>query len=151
MSVSRLRVLFYDDDLDTREMTCILLGGEGFDVVCPETSKEVLELARREQFDAYVLDNWMPDMSGLEICRAIRDFNVHTPVIFYSAAAFEQDRAKALASGAQAYVTKPGTVAELAGAIRSAIKADGLGGDEAKEIEDEAAKLEDAAAMDLQP
>src|SRR5258708_11188653 len=122
----RLRVLFSEDNQDTREMISILLDEVGIDVVCPKTAHEVLDLAKQEHFDAFVLDNWTPGLSGLDLCREIRKFNLHTPIIFYSAAAFAHDKAQALASGAQCYITKPGNVQALTGAIRSARKGKGL-------------------------
>ncbi len=51
----------------------------------------------------YLLDLWLPDGSGLDLCKKIREFDVKTPVVFYSAAAYEGDREAALDSGGQAY------------------------------------------------
>jgi two-component system, LytTR family, response regulator AlgR len=53
------------------------------------------------------MDNWLPDGSGIGLCRAIREFDPHTPILFYSAAAYERDIQEALRSGAQAYLVKP--------------------------------------------
>ena len=122
MIPQRLRILFSEDDPDTREMICILLDEEGIDVSCPDSAEHALDLARLERFDAYVLDNWMPDMSGIDLCRGIREFDSKTPVIFYSAAAFDEDKNRALACGAKAYISKPASIDTLAGAIRSAIQ-----------------------------
>src|SRR5262249_5781742 len=66
-----------------------------------------LRLARRGYFDLYILDNWLPDGSGIGLCRNIREFDPHTPILFYSAAAYEYDIQEALRSGAQAYLVKP--------------------------------------------
>jgi len=60
-------------------------------------------------------------MTGVELCKRIKEFDAHTPIIFYSAAAFQADKDEALAAGAQAYVTKPSSVEELVDAIRLAI------------------------------
>jgi DNA-binding response OmpR family regulator len=49
----------------------------------------------------------LPDGSGIGLCRAIREFDPYTPILFYSAAAYERDIQEALRSGAQAYLVKP--------------------------------------------
>ena len=64
-------------------------------------------------YDLYLLDSWLPDGSGLDLCRKIREFDEHTPILFYSAAAYEIDRELALNSGAQGYLTKPTLNTEL--------------------------------------
>lgn len=118
----RLRILFSEDHPDTREMTCIILGKEGFEVVCPDTSYEVLSLAQKERFDAYLLDSWTPGLDGIDLCQRIREFDSQTPIVFYSAAAYDGDKKKAIAAGAQAYVAKPATIEQLVNTIRLAIQ-----------------------------
>src|SRR5262245_36122009 len=68
---------------------------------------EGLFAARRGYFDLYILDNWLPGKSGVELCRAIREFDPHTPILFYSAAAYAKDIQEGLLAGAQAYIVKP--------------------------------------------
>lgn len=116
-----LRVLCSEDDPDSREMICLILAQEGFETVCPDASRNVLAIAKEEMFDAYLLDNWTPGMSGLELCQRIRDFDPYTPIVFYSGAAYEDDKAAALSVGAQIYVTKPSSPDDLVAAIRLAI------------------------------
>jgi|SRR5215467_3590602 len=53
------------------------------------------------------LDNWLLDRSGVELCRAIREFDPHTPILFYSAAAYAHDIREAVRAGAQRYLVKP--------------------------------------------
>jgi DNA-binding response OmpR family regulator len=120
---NKLRVLYAEDDADTRELTCLILANEGFEVTCPDTPRDFLKTAKEEKFDAYMLDAWMPEMSGVELCKSIRKFDSRTPIIFYTAAAFDRDRAEALNSGAQAYVIKPASFEELGKTIRSVTKA----------------------------
>jgi DNA-binding response OmpR family regulator len=55
----------------------------------------------------YLLDNWIPGASGIELCGWLRKFHKDTPILFYSGAAYEQDKHAALAAGAKAYLTKP--------------------------------------------
>ena len=68
---------------------------------------EGLRLARRGYFDLYILDYWLPGGSGIGLCRLISKFDPHTPIMFYSAAAYERDIHEALRSGAQSYLVKP--------------------------------------------
>ena len=64
-----------------------------------------LKAASDQKFD--LLDLWLPDGSGLDLCERIREFDVKTPVVFYSAAADEGDREAAFDSGGQDYLIKP--------------------------------------------
>jgi CheY-like chemotaxis protein len=123
MPSPRLRVLYCEDDADTREMMRLVLEARGFVVVCPEDPHECLRLAKRQQFDAYLLDNFMPDLPGTELCEQIRAFDPHTPVVFFSGAAYQTDKDRAIAAGAQVYITKPAPIEDVIEAIRKAIPA----------------------------
>jgi DNA-binding response OmpR family regulator len=58
-------------------------------------------------FDLFVLDGWLPEMDGFVFCQQLREFDAETPILFYSGAAYETDKQKALMAGANAFVTKP--------------------------------------------
>jgi CheY-like chemotaxis protein len=107
MQPTKRRILCVDDDEDTCSMLVALLGLENYEVRAVKTVSEALELARSEPFNLYVLDEWFPRDAGLGLCRKIREFDPHTPIIFYSGAAFDSDREEALYAGAQAFVAKP--------------------------------------------
>src|SRR5918996_970214 len=100
------RVLYIEDHEDTRELVTLVLEQRCFEVVTGSTIESGIALAASQQFDLYLLDSWLPDGSGLDLCRQIREFDKATPIVFYSAAAYEIDREKAIKSGAQAYLTK---------------------------------------------
>jgi len=117
------RILYSEDDPDSREIMCLLLKKEGFEVVCPEESHAVVKIAKEQQFDAFLFDSWMPGVSGVGLCKRIREFDPHTPIIFFSGAASQGDIDQALAAGAQAYITKPADFEDVVDAIRSAISA----------------------------
>src|SRR5882757_7155468 len=116
----KTRLLYAEDDQDTREMICVLLESENFDVVCPPTSQDFLRLARDERWDLYMLDSWMPGLSGFEVCAQLREFDSSTPIVFYSAAALERDKKKAFDCGASAYLVKPVAFDELIKVILAA-------------------------------
>ena len=107
------RVLYIEDHDDTRELVTLVLEQKSFEVVTGSTIKSGVALAGSQQFDLYLLDSWLPDGSGLDLCRQIREFDKATPILFYSAAAYEIDRDLAIQSGAQAYLIKPSQPSEL--------------------------------------
>ena len=107
MQPTKRRILCVDDDEDTCFMLTHLLGQENYEARTVKTVSEALELARSESFNLYILDEWFPKEAGLGLCRKIREFDPHTPIVFYSGAAFESDQEEALYAGAQAFVAKP--------------------------------------------
>lgn len=113
MTISRGRILCVEDDDDTRFLISALLTHEGFEVVTTADTHHVLALARGRGFDLYLLDNWMPGLSGPELTQKLRQFDTETPILFYSAAAFESDKEAARLAGAQGYVVKPAPADEL--------------------------------------
>jgi DNA-binding response OmpR family regulator len=118
---SKVLFLYADDGPHTRHNICVALEVEGFEVVCPTDPRDFLTIAKAEPWDVYMLDNWMPEISGVDLCKKIREFDPQTPIIFYSAAAYERDKREALESGAQAYVVKPVPLHALIEGINAAI------------------------------
>jgi two-component system, OmpR family, response regulator len=116
------RVLYIEDHDDTRELVTLVLEQRSYEVVTGSTIKSGVTLAAAQDFDLYLLDSWLPDGSGLDLCRQIREFDKTTPILFYSAAAFEIDRNDAIASGAQAYLIKPSQPSELCELVTSLIQ-----------------------------
>jgi len=116
------RVLYVEDHEDTRELVTLVLEQKSYEIVTGSTIQNGVELARSQQFDLYLLDSWLPDGSGLELCRMIREFDKATPILFYSAAAYEIDRVEAIKSGAQEYLIKPSHPSELCSLVTSLIE-----------------------------
>jgi DNA-binding response OmpR family regulator len=98
-------ILFVEDHEEEWELMAYRLPEYRLTFACD--FNEGRRSARRGYFDLYILDNWLPDGSGIGLCRLIREFDPHTPISFYSAAAYEYDIQEALRSGAQAYLVKP--------------------------------------------
>jgi DNA-binding response OmpR family regulator len=113
MPVLRPRILVTEDDPDTCEMITLILNNKGFEVICAESPNEALELARTETFDLLLVDNWMPGLSGTDLTEQIRQFDLKTPILFYSGAAFDKDKEDARRAGAQGYLVKPTDCDEL--------------------------------------
>jgi DNA-binding response OmpR family regulator len=116
------RVLYIEDHEDTRELITLVLEQKSFEVVTGATIASGVALAGSQDFDLYLLDSWLPDGSGLDLCKEIRKFDKATPILFYSAAAYEADRELALNSGAQAYLVKPTHPSELCNLVVSLIE-----------------------------
>jgi DNA-binding response OmpR family regulator len=125
-------ILFADDDEDTCAMMEMTLRHAGFRVSVTGRSSEILHLCSVQQFDALVLDNWMPETSGLEICKQIRALDNSTPILVCSGAATEADIAAAIAAGAQGYIEKPFDPDYLIQVLQSAIANEPLQHREAK-------------------
>src|SRR5262249_57950468 len=98
-------VLCVDDDLDNCEIIAMALPEIRF--AFAHTFADGKDLIRRGLFDLYLLDNWLPDGSGVDLCREIRKIDANTPVLFLSAAAYASDHEAAAEAGASAYLDKP--------------------------------------------
>ena len=107
------RILCTEDDADTRELLRLLLELQGFEVTCAEDSEQAIRLATTEKFDLYLLDNWLPQITGDLLCQKLREFDSTTPILFYSGAATDAEKARAIASGAQGYLVKPANPEKL--------------------------------------
>jgi len=117
------RVLYVEDHADTVEMVTLMLEAGGFEVLSRSTIEAGLKAASEEKFDIYLLDLWLPDGSGMDLCKKIREFDDKTPIAFYSAAALAVDRDAALEGGAQAYLIKP--IPDLCASLVRLIEGDG--------------------------
>jgi DNA-binding response OmpR family regulator len=107
MRSSNARILYVEDDADTRELVSYVLARASYEVVVAKTPEQAARLAQTS-FDLYLIDNWMPGASGIELCGWLRKFDNDTPVLFYSGAAYEQDKRAALAAGAPRLSNKAG-------------------------------------------
>jgi DNA-binding response OmpR family regulator len=113
MPINKHHILYIEDHEDTRELVTLVLSQRDFEVTSCTTIESGVKLAYEKSFDLYLLDSWLPDGSGLELCKRIREFDGFTPILFYSAAAYEVDKELALKCGAQDYLTKPSQNSEL--------------------------------------
>jgi len=101
------RILLVEDDEDTCEALAYLLGMSGHQAVTAYTVADGLRFAQGGDFDLIILDNWFKVGGGIELCRQIREFDADTPILFYSAAAYDVDIREGLRAGADAYIVKP--------------------------------------------
>lgn len=122
MTLPKGRILYTEDDSETRELMQFFFTQSGYDIVCADSGSEALQLAKLEEFDLFLVDYWMPTLTGVELTRHIRKFNQSTPILFCSGAAHETDRQAALNAGAQGYLTKPLDIDLLLGEVEKLIK-----------------------------
>ena len=112
----RPRVLYVDDDEDSREMLRMLLESCSIETKAVGTAEEALSAIQAEYFDLYLLDGWLPDLDGFELCRKMRSYDSNTPILFFSGAGCEADKKMGREAGANAYVIKP-DISHLLGSI----------------------------------
>lgn len=110
-------ILYVEDHDDTRILMGMMLRTAGFEVAEATCARDALELARAGGFDLYLLDHTFPDASGVTLCRALREIDPDTPIVFYSGRALEEEREEALRAGAQAYLVKPNDLFNVAARV----------------------------------
>ena len=118
----RPNILFADDNSDIRELVQFQLHAAGFRVSTADDGPDVMRLVTTECFDALLLDYWMPEVTGIELCRQIRMFDQSTPILICSGAVTEAEREAAMLAGAQGYVQKPFNSRDLIRALRSSLE-----------------------------
>jgi len=115
------RILVVDDEPAILASMGPLLRSRGYEVTTAMSGKSAIETVERVEPDVVILDLGLPDISGVEVCRLIRDGRA-TPIIVVSARGAEADKVAALDAGADDYVTKPFGADELLARIRVALR-----------------------------
>jgi DNA-binding response OmpR family regulator len=117
------RILVADDDQTLLDLLRVHLQRQDYEVLVAEDGATALRLAYQSQPDLIILDIWMPEMSGIEVCKRIRDVS-DTPIIILTALTQENYVIKALEAGADDYVRKPCAVGELLARIKVRFRAE---------------------------
>jgi DNA-binding response OmpR family regulator len=115
------RVLVVYDEAAIREAVGYALEREGFEVVEVGDGEAALDAARGDEFDVVVLDLMLPGVSGLDVCRRLRSQSA-VPIVMLTAKEAEVDRVVGLELGADDYVTKPFSLAELVSRVRAILR-----------------------------
>jgi two-component system KDP operon response regulator KdpE len=118
-------VLIVDDERPLLRALAMNLTARGFDVTEADTGTRALSAAAAREPDVILLDLGLPDISGLDVIRAIRDYS-STPIIVLSARTGSSDKVAALDLGADDYVTKPFSIDELLARLRAATRRAGV-------------------------
>jgi len=119
-------ILFVEFDKEAQELVTLTLALAGYGIVIARDCAEGLLLARQQYFELYILDHWLPDGSGVELCHRIREFDKRTPILFYSGARYAHDTKDALDAGAQEYLINPVETQDLRRAVARLVSASGI-------------------------
>ncbi len=115
------RVLLADDEPDILEPLSYALRSAGFEVDCATDGEAALDAALHGDYDVIVLDVVMPKLSGTDVCRRLRARSA-VPIVMLTARDGEVDRVIGLELGADDYVTKPFSTAELVSRLRAILR-----------------------------
>jgi len=116
---SPLRVLVVDDEVNIAELISMALRYEGFEVATAHTGSKTVTAAKTFRPDSVVLDMMLPDFDGMEVLRRMRSSQPDIPVLFLTARDSVEDRVAGLDGGADDYLTKPFSFAELSARLRA--------------------------------
>jgi two-component system KDP operon response regulator KdpE len=122
------RVLICDDEPEILRALVVILRDAGFEPVKASSGEEALDLAAVRPPDAVILDLMLPDLSGVEVARRLREWS-QVPIVVLSAMGEEDVKVEALSAGADDYVTKPFGPRELIARLQAAIRRAKPGGE----------------------
>jgi two-component system OmpR family response regulator len=114
-----MRVLLVEDELRMSAAIARALRAEGIVADVAGTGTRGVAMAHGEQYDVVILDVMLPDFDGVEICRRLRRDDVWVPIIMLTARDAIEDRVRGLDQGADDYLTKPFSLAELLARLRA--------------------------------
>jgi len=117
-------VLVVEDEPAQREVLAYNIEAEGFQVLTAEAGDIALAMVRETPPDVIVLDWMLPNVSGIEVCRQLKmgADTARIPIIMLSARSEEVDKVRGLETGADDYITKPYSVAELLARVRTQLR-----------------------------
>jgi len=107
------RLMIVDDDMEMRTLLAEYFRRLGFEVAEKESGLAALQTASTDHFDCFILDVAMPEMSGLELLKKLRDRGIETPALFLTAHDLLDDKVAGFEAGADDYLAKPFSPREL--------------------------------------
>ncbi len=119
------RILVVDDEASLVDAVATALRYEGFDVTEATTGRSGLTAAQETALDLIVLDVMLPDIDGFGVATRLREDGVSTPVLFLTARDSLDDKAAGFAAGADDYLTKPFSLAELVMRVKAILRRSG--------------------------
>jgi two-component system OmpR family response regulator len=119
VTIRRVRVLVVEDEVKLASLLRRGLSEEGLSVDVAATGDEGLWMARATDYDAIVLDVMLPGTGGLEVCRRLREEGRWSPILILTARDAVESRVEGLDAGADDYLTKPFSFAELLARLRA--------------------------------
>lgn len=121
MSTKDTNILIVEDEWKIARFIQMELEHEGFKTVIEANGRQALDQIIQENFDLILLDIMLPEMSGIEVCRRVREIS-QVPIIMITAKGTIEDRVMGLDIGADDYLTKPFAIQELLARIRAALR-----------------------------
>ena len=121
MSDTRRRILLVEDEESLAESIRYSLEQEGFTVTLAVDGRKAIERFRNDDPDLVILDLMLPELSGLDVCRLIRQES-NVPIVMVTAKDSEADKVAGLELGADDYVTKPFSIRELVSRVRAHLR-----------------------------
>jgi DNA-binding response OmpR family regulator len=118
-TAARHRILIVEDEPDIVRGLTDALEFDNFEVVSTGLGREGVRMMKERAADCVILDLMLPDINGYQVCEEIRGFNTVVPIIILTARGQESDKVRGLDAGADDYVTKPFSVAELLARIKA--------------------------------
>ena len=118
------KILIVEDEKDIRNLIIYALEAKGYETISADDGEKALKMLKENKPDLVILDWMLPSVSGLEICRNIRrDENIkNIPIIMLTAKITEDDKILGLDSGADDYITKPFSTAELTSRVKAILR-----------------------------
>jgi DNA-binding response OmpR family regulator len=115
-------ILVAEDQADIRDLLVLNLQNAGYDVSAVADGREALARQTEQARDLLILDLMMPGLDGLEVCKALRAKGSATPILMLTAKSTELDRVLGLELGADDYLTKPFSLAELLARVKALLR-----------------------------
>jgi DNA-binding response OmpR family regulator len=122
-----MNILIIDDELELLEKLSQVLKREHYTIDTAADGKEALEKIFNDSYDLFLLDIMLPHINGLEVLKEIRSAGIATPVLMLTAKSDIEDKVKGLDLGADDYLAKPFSLAELLARVRALIRRGGSG------------------------
>ncbi|RWY51218.1 response regulator transcription factor [Mucilaginibacter gilvus] len=116
------KILLVEDDPDIIKLFNLHLNEPAYCLTAFMSGDEAIKSVAKDTFDFVILDIMLPDKDGIEVCRAIRQQQVKTPIMMLSARSEEIDKVLALEMGADDYMTKPFSMRELTARIKAHLR-----------------------------
>jgi DNA-binding NtrC family response regulator len=118
----RIHILAVDDDVIACQLLQEVLQKEGYQVSTATSGQEAIRLAQEVPFDLAILDIRMPDVSGIEVLKALKRMNAHMPVLMATAYSSMHTAIEAIRQGAYDYLSKPCKIEELTLTVKRALE-----------------------------
>jgi DNA-binding response OmpR family regulator len=117
-----IAILVAEDQADIRDLLALNLRNAGYEVTAVADGREALACQTEQARDLLILDLMMPGLDGLEVCKALRAKGSATPILMLTAKSTELDRVLGLELGADDYLTKPFSLAELLARVKALLR-----------------------------